>query len=248
MNFKSLLLAGGDQSSADMLRWYLERENFLIRQARTGEEALVQARQSAPDIAVIDSIADMSPVDLCSRLRLQSTDRAFPVIVFSAEEEEEIRVCALNAGADDCIVTPFCPRELIARISAVMRRAHPELVGTKLTFGDVEMDLAAHRVRRGGKIVSLGPIEYRILRHFLENPGRVFSRAQLVRMHWNSETEIRLRTIDSHIRRLRSMLNNGGMPDLFRTVRAVGYSLEMETVKLALVALFGYWFVPVPLA
>jgi two-component system phosphate regulon response regulator PhoB len=248
MSLKSLLLAGGDPSSADMLRWYLERENFLIRHAGTGEEALAQARQSPPDIAVIDSIDDMSPVDLCGRLQQQPRDAAFPVIVFSAEKDDETRVRALNAGADDCIAKPFCPRELIARIGAVMRRARPELAGAKLTFGDVEMDLAAHRVRRQGRIVPLGHIEYKILRHFLENPGRVFARAQLVRLLWNSDADIQLRTIDSHIRRLRKTLNHGGMPDLFRTVRAIGYSLEIEPVKWALVAFFSYWFAPASFA
>jgi two-component system phosphate regulon response regulator PhoB len=134
------------------------------------------------------------------------------------------------------------------RLHSLERRARPELAGAKLAFGDIEMDLAAHRVRRQGRIVPLGHIEYKILRHFLENPGRVFARAQLVRLLWNSDTDIQLRTIDSHIRRLRKTLNDGGMRDLFRTVRAVGYSLEIEPVKWALVAFFSYWIAPASFA
>lgn len=204
--------------------------------------------QSIPDIAVVDAIEDMSPIDFCAQLRQRLASAAVPAIVLTPRKDDQVRIRALNAGADDCIAKPFSPLELIARVSAVLRRACPELAGGKLTFGDIEMDLAAHRVRRRGKIVELGHTEYRILRHFLENPGRVFARSQLVRLLWNSDAEIQLRTIDSHIRRLRNTLNKGGMPDLFRTVRTVGYSLEIDPVKWGLVALFGYWSMPVSLA
>lgn len=248
MSFKSLLLVGGAEPTINTLRWYFEREDFLVNSAGTGQEALALASHAIPDIVVIDAIDDMSPIDLCVRLRRQPANATVPVIVLAPEEDDQARVRALNAGVDDCIATPFCPRELMARIGAVMRRARPDLAGAKLTFGDVEMDLAAHRVRRQGRIVRLGPVEYRLLRHFLENPGRVFARTQLVRLLWSGEAEIQLRTIDSHIRRLRNTLNKGGMPDLFRTVRAVGYSLELDQAKWALIALFGYWSAPIPMA
>lgn len=248
MSLKSLLLVGGDQSSANMLRWYLEREDFLVRYAATGYEALELASESVPDIALVDSIDDMSPIDLCAQLRLQPANAVIPVIVLASGKDDHIRVRALNAGADDCIAKPFSPIELIARVGAVMRRVCPELTGAKLAFGDVEMDLAAHRVRRRGKIVQLGHIEYKILRHFLENPGRVFARQQLVRLLWKNESGIQSRTIDSHIRRLRNSLNKGGMPDLFRTVRAVGYSLEIEPIKWILVMFTSYWGLPDSLA
>lgn len=244
MSLRSLLLVGGDGSAGDELRWCLEREHFLVREAATGEEALMLASQSSPDIALIGDISDMAPTDLCMRLRERPADAAVPVIVLAPEDDDQMRVSALNAGADDCIARPFCPIELLARVHAVLRRARPELTGAKLTLGDVEMDLAAHRVRRRGKVVQLGHVEYRILRHFLENPGRVFARAQLVRLLWKNEADIQLRTIDSHIRRLRKTLNTGGLPDLFRTVRAVGYSIEIEPVKWVMVMLFGYWGLP----
>lgn len=244
MSLKSLLLVSRDGSAGKDLRWYLEREHFVVREAATGAEALSQASQSSPDIALIGDIDDMSPIDLCMRLRERPANAAVPVIVIASEDDDQMRVGALNAGADDCIARPFCEIELLARVQAVLRRVRPELTGAKLTLGDVEMDLAAHRVRRRGKVVQLGHVEYKILRHFLENPGRVFARAQLVRLLWKNEADIQLRTIDSHIRRLRKTLNTGGLPDLFRTVRAVGYSIELEPVKWVMILLFGYCGLP----
>ncbi|MGN6280097.1 MAG: winged helix-turn-helix domain-containing protein [Sphingomonas sp.] len=244
MSRRSLLLVGGERSVADDLRWYLEREHFLVHQAATGKDALTLISQSGADIVLIDEIDDMSPNNLCEQLRARPAIAAMPVIVLTAENDDQTRVKALNAGADDCVARPFSAIELIARVHAVLRRVSPELIGAKLTLGDVEMDLAAHRVRRRGKIIQLGHVEYKILRHFLENPGRVFARAQLVRLLWKNESDIQLRTIDSHIRRLRKTLNTGGLPDLFRTVRAVGYSIELEPVKWVMALLLGYWGLP----
>jgi two-component system, OmpR family, phosphate regulon response regulator PhoB len=124
------------------------------------------------------------------------------------------------------VTNTFSPRELVARVGAVLRRVRPALAGGHLRFADLEMDLAAHKVRRGGRAVALGPTEFRLLRHFLEHPGRVFSRERLLDAVWPHDAEIEARTVDVHIRRLRKALNEGGGKDIVRTVRSAGYSLD----------------------
>ena len=148
--------------------------------------------------------------------------------MLTARGEEPDRLRGLDTGADDFITKPFSPAELIARIRAVLRRVRPAFAEQLLAFHDLRMDLAAHRVFRGEREVHLSPTEFRLLRHFLEHPGRVFSRAQLLDRVWGSDLEIELRTVDATIRRLRRALNAGGEADLLRTVRAEGYALDLK--------------------
>ena len=151
-----------------------------------------------------------------------------PIIMLTARGEEEDRVRGLETGADDYVTKPFSPRELIARVNAVLRRVRPALAGEVLSFADLEMDTVAHKVRRAGQLVALGPTEFRLLRHLLEHPGWVFSRERLLDSVWGQDSEIELRTVDVHIRRLRKAVNAGGLPDIIRTVRSAGYSLDAD--------------------
>jgi two-component system phosphate regulon response regulator PhoB len=146
--------------------------------------------------------------------------------MLTARGEESDRIRGLDTGADDYVTKPFSPAELIARVGAVLRRVRPALAGEMLSYGDLEMDVVAHKVRRGGATVSLGPTEFRLLRHFLEHPGRVFSRERLLDAVWPHGSEIETRTVDVHVRRLRQALNIGGRTDLIRTVRSAGYALD----------------------
>jgi two-component system phosphate regulon response regulator PhoB len=148
--------------------------------------------------------------------------------MLTARGEESDRVRGLETGADDYVTKPFSPRELLARVGAVLRRMRPALAGEQLSYGDIEMDVEAHRVRRAGKPVQLGPTEFRLLRHLMEHPGRVFSRDRLLDAVWAHDPDIDSRTVDVHIRRLRRALNEGGHPDLIRTVRSAGYSLDAD--------------------
>jgi two-component system phosphate regulon response regulator PhoB len=148
--------------------------------------------------------------------------------MLTARGEESDRIRGLETGADDYVTKPFSPAELIARVGAVLRRVRPALAGEALSYGDLEMDLTAHKVRRAGKAVPLGPTEYRLLRHFLEHPRRVFSRERLLDAVWAHDSDIELRTVDVHVRRLRRALNEGGQPDVIRTVRSAGYALDAE--------------------
>jgi len=168
----------------------------------------------------------MSGVDLCRRLRAGDATRHIPVILLTARGEEDDRVQGLDSGADDFVVKPFSPREVMARVRALLRRARPALAGENLTYDDITMDLAAHKVTRAGKPLHLGPTEFRLLRALMEWPGRVLTRERLLDLAWGREIYVEDRTVDVHIRRLRKILNDGGAADVIRTVRGEGYALD----------------------
>ncbi len=227
-NIKPRVLVVEDESDlVTLLRYNLEKEGFEVTATGDGEEALLLVDERAPDIILLDWMVPMvSGIEVCRRLRRNPATRDVPIIMLTARGEEGDRVRGLNAGADDYITKPFSPGELIARIHAVLRRAHPTLEADVLSFADIEMDIAAHRVTRAGRPVDLRPIEFRLLRYFIEHPGRVFSREQLLDQVWPDDAFIEPRTVDVHIRRLRKALDVTGGADLIRTVRAAGYALE----------------------
>ena len=229
MDRKRLLLVEDDKALAELLIWHFERQDFDVLRTGDGEEALMLAEESPPDIVILDwMIEGISGLEVCRRLRRKAATANVPIIMLTARGEEADRVRGLETGADDYVTKPFSPAELVARVGAVLRRVRPALAGEKLAYADLEMDVAAHKVRRGGEIVPLGPTEFRLLRHFMEHPGRVFTRERLIEAVWSHDEEIESRTVDVHIRRLRQALNEGGGPDLIRTVRSAGYSLDTE--------------------
>ena len=224
-----LLLIEDDEAIAELIVWHFAREGFSVRQTPDGEQALILVEERVPDIVLLEWMIESLPgIEVCRRLRRNPKSANVPIIMLTARGEEEDRIRGLETGADDYVTKPFSPRELVARVGAVLRRVRPALAGEQLSYDDVEMDVVAHRVRRAGKPVSLGPTEFRLLKHFLENPGRVFSRERLLDSVWSHDPEIDLRTVDVHIRRLRRALNEGGRPDIIRTVRSAGYSLDAE--------------------
>jgi two-component system phosphate regulon response regulator PhoB len=210
-----------------MLRYNLEREGFDIDEAGDGEEALLRIAEHPPDAILLDwMLPRVSGLEVCRQLRRAPATRALPIIMLTAKGEEGDRIRGLDSGADDYVVKPFSPSELVARLRAVIRRSQPNAAENMLRYADLTMDLVAHRVSRGGAPIHLGPTEFRLLRHFLQNPGRVFSRAQLLDRVWGDDSEIEMRTVDVHIRRLRKALNANGGRDVLRTVRSVGYALD----------------------
>jgi two-component system phosphate regulon response regulator PhoB len=225
---KPLVLVVEDEAPlATLLRYNLEREGFEVCEAGDGEEALTQIAERNLDAVLLDWMLPLvSGIEVCRQIRRAPRTRALPVIILTARGEEGDRVRGLNSGADDYVVKPFSPSELIARLRAVMRRAQPSAAEEMLNYADVAMDLVAHRVSRAGKAVHLGPTEFRLLRHFMQHPGRVFSRGQLLDSVWGQDAEVELRTVDVHIRRLRKALNAEGDGDIVRTVRSVGYALD----------------------
>ncbi len=222
-----VLIVEDDNNLVELLRYNFEKEGFDTVQTEDGEEALVLADEEKPDIIILDwMIANLSGIEVCRRLRRNPETANLPVIMLTARTDEADRIRGLDTGADDYITKPFSPRELIARVNAVLRRLRPAIAGSTLEYADIEMDLGAHKVVRGGKPVALGPTEFRLLRHFLEHPGRVFSREQLLDSVWGRDVYVEQRTVDVHIRRLRKAINEGGLPDLIRTVRSAGYALD----------------------
>ena len=222
-----LLLVEDDKALAELLLFHFEREGFTVEHTSDGEEALLLAEERAPDLVILDwMIEGVSGIEVCRRLRRREGTANVPIIMLTARGEEADRIRGLETGADDYVTKPFSPRELVARVGAVLRRVRPALAGGQLRFADLELDLAAHKLRRGGRAVALGPTEFRLLRHFMEHPGRVFSRERLLDAVWSRDAEIEARTVDVHIRRLRKALNEGGGPDLIRTVRSAGYALD----------------------
>lgn len=170
----------------------------------------------------------VSGIEICRRIRRNPETRNVPIIILTARGEEDDRIRGLEAGADDYVVKPFSPSELVARVRAVLRRTRPAFDKDSLTYGDITMDLTTHRVSRNDEPVDLGPTEFRLLRFMMEHPGRVFSREQLLDSVWGHDTYIEPRTVDVHIRRLRKAMNLPGTTDLIRTVRSAGYALDLK--------------------
>ena len=227
MSGARMLLVEDDPALAELVTYHFEREGFEVRRTPDGEEALLLAKEAAPDIVLLDwMIEGLSGIEVCRRLRRSPGTANVPIIMLTARGEEEDRVRGLETGADDYVTKPFSPRELVARVNAVLRRVRPALAGEALSYGDIEMDTVGHRVRRSGAVIALGPTEFRLLRHFLEHPGWVFSRERLLDAVWGHDADIEARTVDVHIRRLRKAINVDGGQDVIRTVRSAGYALD----------------------
>ena len=223
----TVLIVEDEAPLVTLLRYNLEKEGFAVCSAGDGEEALLQIAENKPDAVLLDWMLPLvSGLEVCRQIRRSPSSRSLPIILLTARGEEVDRVRGLDSGADDYIVKPFSPSELVARLRAVIRRAQPSTAEDTLSYADVAMDLAAHRVSRAGRAVHLGPTEFRLLHHFLLYPGRVFSREHLLDRVWGPHAEVEMRTVDVHIRRLRKALNIDGCRDLVRTVRSVGYALD----------------------
>src|SRR3982751_2972704 len=226
---KRLLLVEDDRALADLVSYHFQRSGYDVTRTGDGEEALILVDEVKPDIILLDwMIEGISGIEVCRRLRRRSSTAHVPIMMLTARGEESDRIRGFETGADDYVTKPFSPRELVARVGAVLRRVRPALAGEQLTYEDIEMDVDAHRVRRGGRAVQLGPTEFRLLRHLMENPGRVFSRDRLLDSIWPRDRDIDVRTVDVHVRRLRKALNEGGRKDVVRTVRSAGYSLDAD--------------------
>jgi two-component system phosphate regulon response regulator PhoB len=224
-----VLIVEDETALVAMLRYNLEREGFEVDEAHDGEEALTKLAERRPDIVLLDwMIPLVSGLEVCRQIRRSPELRDTPVVLLTARGEETDKIRGLNSGADDYLVKPFSTTELIARMRALLRRAKPDTSAERLVYADLVMDLAGHRVTRRGRAIHLGPTEYRLLRFFLQHPGRVYSREQLLDQVWGHDVYVELRTVDVHIRRLRKAINRDGEPDLIRTVRSAGYALDVE--------------------
>ncbi len=227
MSAPKLLLVEDDHALAELLEYRFENEGYDVRVTANGDDALLYAAEETPDLVILDWMLEgTSGIEVCRRLRRKENTAHVPIIMLTARDTEDDRVRGLHTGADDYLTKPFSPRELLARVGAVLRRVRPALAGASITVGDLSLDPTAHRVERRGQAIRLGPKEYRLLKFLMEHPRRVFSRAQLLDAVWGNESEINERTVDVHIRRLRQAITMTDMRDPIRTVRSVGYALE----------------------
>lgn len=223
-----LLLVEDDPSLSELLEYRFTNEGYHVRSTADGDEALLLASEDVPDLIILDwMIEGTSGIEVCRQLRRDKKTSHVPIIMLTAREAEDDRIRGLDTGADDYVTKPFSPRELLARVAAVMRRIRPALAGESIAVGDIVLDAVAHKVMRRGTALQLGPTEYRLLKFFMESPGRVFSRGQLLDGVWGTDSDIELRTVDVHIRRLRKAIEIEGADDPVRTVRSAGYSLEV---------------------
>jgi len=229
-----ILIVEDEEALTLLLRYNLEAEGYEVETVARGDEADVRLKERMPDMVILDwMLPGLSGIELCRRLRTRPETRQLPIIMLTARGEESERVRGLSTGADDYIVKPFSVPELSARVRALLRRAIPERVADVLSFGDIEVDREKKRVSRSGRVVDLGPTEYRLLEFLMERPGRVFSREQLLDGVWGSDIYIDERTVDVHVGRLRKAINRGDAADPIRTVRGSGYALDERFGKTA---------------
>jgi len=222
----SVLLVEDEPAQREVLRYNLEADGFRVTAAVNGEEALLLVDEAAPDLIVLDwMLPNVSGIEVCRQLKTRSDTRGVPIIMLSARSEEVDRVRGLETGADDYVIKPYSVIELMARIRAQLRRSRPSVVGQRLEYDNIILDAETHRVTRDAKELKLGPTEFRLLSTFMEKPGRVWSREQLLDRVWGRDIYVDTRTVDVHIGRLRKALCKDGGDDLLRTVRGAGYAL-----------------------
>ncbi len=224
-----ILLIEDDPSLTELVKYNLEQEGYDVTVEMDGEEGLLYAQTQSPDLILLDwMLPNLSGIEICRRIRRHKSSQNIPVIMLTARSEENDRIRGLDTGADDYITKPFSPKELLARIKAILRRIRPALVGESLEYAGIEMDISSRKLERDGNPIHLGPTEFNILKFLMENPQRVFSREQLLDMVWGNDIYVEARTIDVHIRRLRKALNSNDKPNIIRTVRSAGYSLDQH--------------------
>ncbi|MDX2095752.1 MAG: phosphate regulon transcriptional regulator PhoB [Alphaproteobacteria bacterium] len=226
-----ILIVEDEVAIVTLLRYNLEKEGYAVISTGDGEEAVNLVKEHRPDIIVLDwMLPGMTGVEVCKHIRWNQDLKNTPIIMLSARGEEGDRIRGLDSGADDYMVKPFSPPELISRIKAVFRRIRPSLSEKMLEFAGIVMDLTSHKTTRDGAEVHLSPTEFSLLKYLMEHPGRVFSREQLLDSVWGHDIYVELRTVDVHVRRLRKGLDyDGNQPDMIRTVRSAGYALEENT-------------------
>jgi two-component system phosphate regulon response regulator PhoB len=222
-----VLVVEDEPAQLEILAYNLESDGFMVSRARDGEEALLLIREDVPDVIVMDwMMPHLSGIEVCRRLKSNPETRSIPVIILSARSEDEDKVRGLEIGADDYVVKPYSVVELMARVRTQLRRSRPSSLGQEIEFEDLNLNSETYKAVRGQIDLKLGPIEFRLLRTFMEKPARVWSREELLDRIWGRDVYVETRTVDVHIGRLRKELSRNGGADPIRTVRGVGYSLR----------------------
>lgn len=226
---KNILIVEDEAAIREMVRFALGKSGFNFIEASDADEAQALMADQLPDLILLDwMLPGMSGIELARRLKRDDYTRGVPIIMLTARSEEDDRVGGLEAGADDYVTKPFSPRELVARIKAVLRRAQPEGEGEILSTEGLQLDTISHRVTVEGNTIDMGPTEFRLLRHFMSHAERVFSRGQLLDAVWGRNSFVEERTVDVHILRLRKVLGQYGRDNLIQTVRGAGYRFSIQ--------------------
>ncbi len=221
-----ILVVEDEPAQREVLAYNIAAEGFDVLTADSGDEALLIARETPPDLIILDwMLPNVSGIEVCRQLKTGSQTARIPVIMLSARSEEVDKIRGLETGADDYVTKPYSLAELLARTRSQLRRTRPSSVGETLEFEDIKLDTSAHRAYRGAAQINLGPTEFRLLTAFMERPGRVWSREQLLDRVWGRDIYVDSRTVDVHVGRLRKALRVGGEGDPIRTVRGAGYAL-----------------------
>lgn len=222
----TVLLVEDEAAQREVLAYNLEAEGFDVSRAGDGEEAVMLFEEDRPDLVILDwMLPKLSGIEVCRQIKIRPETRDVPVIMLSARAEEVDRVRGLETGADDYVVKPYSVISSMARVRAQLRRTRPSAAGQALQFDDIRLDAETHRVTRAGQPLKLGPTEFRLLSTFMEKPGRVWSRDQLLDRVWGRDVYVDTRTVDVHVGRLRKALAQHGGTDVLRTVRGAGYAL-----------------------
>ena len=219
-----ILVVEDDPDIRELVGFNVERAGHGVICVKSAEAALESVREALPDLVLIDwMLPGISGIELAKRLRRDKRTQNVPLIMLTARTAEQDKLDGLETGADDYITKPFSPRELNARIKAVLRRRAPQATDDLVSAEGLELDPTAHRVTAGGDAVALGPTEFRLLHFLMTHPDRVYSRAQLLDHVWGDHVFLEERTVDVHIRRLRKALEPSGHDRLVQTVRSAGY-------------------------
>ena len=227
MTGKQILIVEDEKPIRDMIAFGLRRAGYTVREAEDCSEARTRIADARPDLLLVDwMLPDQSGLELTRSLKRNKDTQDLPVIMLTARADEHDKIAGLEGGADDYVTKPFSPRELLARVQAVLRRASPSSTEGTIEAGGLTLEVASHRVTAGGQTVPLGPTEYRLLQFFMEHPERVYSRGQLLDRVWGGNVYVEERTVDVHIRRLRKALEPFGCDALIQTVRGAGYRLS----------------------
>ncbi|QPC43571.1 phosphate regulon transcriptional regulator PhoB [Kaustia mangrovi] len=227
MTTTSILIVEDEESLQVLLSYNFEAEGFAVRTTASGDEVEMLVEEERPDLIVLDwMLPGLSGIEVCRMLRARPETRDIPIIMLTARGEEQERIRGLATGADDYVVKPFSVPELVARVRSILRRTNPETIADQLTAGDIALDRRTRRVTRSGRDVELSPTEFKLLEHLMRNPGRVYSREQLLNAVWGHDVYIDERTVDVHVGRLRKILNRGRQRDPIRTVRGIGYAFD----------------------
>ncbi|MHA7886593.1 phosphate regulon transcriptional regulator PhoB [Roseicyclus sp.] len=221
-----VLVVEDEPAQREVLAYNIQAEGYQVVTAEAGDEALDIVRETPPDVIVLDwMLPHVSGIEVCRQLKMGGETARIPIIMLSARSEEVDKIRGLETGADDYVTKPYSLAELLARLRTQLRRVRPATVGERLEYADIVIDLAEHRVYRSAEELRLGPTEFRLLTAFMERPGRVWSREQLLDRVWGRDIYVDSRTVDVHVGRLRKALKAGDHGDPIRTVRGAGYAL-----------------------